>query len=168
MARYRAWQRGAADLVAVAVGLTILSIVAAGTAGSMIYGREALARQERYKSAAFILRGKMEEVQTALQLIEEARNPESSQSLIAAGTYPAVPIDRVYMNGEVHPVYVTISRERIQIVDLLETSYSPDYYLLTMKARWREPDYAENRNRNTAQDREIKFTTAIVVRATLG
>ncbi len=59
--RIRKWERGAADLVTIAVGLTIVAITAIGTSYSLLYGRQALIQQEHYKTALYKLRGFMEE-----------------------------------------------------------------------------------------------------------
>ncbi len=60
MLRKKVWQRGSADLISVAVGMTILAIVTGGTAAAMVYGRELTAHEEHYKTAAYALRGAME------------------------------------------------------------------------------------------------------------
>jgi hypothetical protein len=162
--RLRQWQRGAADLVSVGVGLAILAIVFAGTAGSFIYGREALARQEHYKAAAYLLRAKMEEVQAAMQLVAAAREA-GIQSMLGEYTYPPVYLENNL--GREHAIAVTIHRQRVYVAYLPETGDPPDYYVLTMDASWRERDYAENRRSDPGKLETLTFQTAFVVKGDL-
>ena len=83
MARFKKWQqRGSADLVSIAVGMVILSIAATGTAASMIYGREIMGRQERYKQAAYLLRQEMEKKMWELQSFARAQQLPALQSTV--------------------------------------------------------------------------------------
>jgi hypothetical protein len=162
MVRHRQWQRGAADLVSVGVGLAMLSIVFAGTTGSFIYGREALARQEHFKAVAYLLRSKMEEVQAAIQLVQKARDPNDPQNLL--GDYTYYPPRMIEGNlGREKQIAVYIHRRPVQQVDLVETGEGVDYYVLTMDANWHERDYAEDSRNSTGKSETLTFTTAFVM-----
>jgi hypothetical protein len=160
MVRHRQWQRGAADLVSVGVGLAMLAIVFAGTTGSFIYGREALARQEHFKAAAYLLRSRMEEVQAAIQLIERARDSNDPLNMLREFTYPAVLIEG--NRGRDKQIAVFIHRRPVDQVDLPETGVGTDYYVLTMDASWRERDLAEDRRSSPGKTEVLTFTTAFV------
>ena len=163
----RKWQRGTADMVSVGVGLVILGIVTAGTSAAMVYGREAMIRQEHYKAAAYRLRGHMEEAQGRLQYI--AREDRDLTSY----TWAAEPLDlqNERNNSRVDQVKLTCSQETVEPVfdmrldDHRPLNGPPDYYVLTMHGRWRERDYAEQGIGRAGIDREITFKTAVVVRA---
>jgi hypothetical protein len=167
MAKRRNWQRGVADMVSVGVGLVILGIVTAGTSAAMVYGREALIRQDHYKAAAYILRGHMEEAQAELQFI--GRSVRSLGQM----DYPLEPLDDVHERGStrVQQVMVRVSRDRIIEADdqrngSRRLTGPPDFYYLTMHAQWQERDYAEGGDNNAVGiPREIIFTTAVLVRA---
>lgn len=161
------WQRGAADLVSVGVGMLILAIVLAGTTASMVWGRDAITHQEHYKAAAYILRGKMEEVQMAMQLEPQARDQHSPNSFMAAFDYDPIPLDLGSDRSGTEPVYVYIHRNAVVPVYLPETGPELDYYVLTMSARWRERDFAANLREDRGKEQEIVFTTAFVVRTML-
>jgi hypothetical protein len=164
MALKRSLQRGSADLVSVAVGLTVLAIVMAGTAASMVYGREALIREEHYKAAAYLLHGKMEEMQATLQLVPAASSDRNMQP-INWGLFPIeIPQDH---NG-IDPIRVSVSSDRVEYVDLPETGHNIDYYVITMRATWRERDYAEHDRSEPGQPREITLTSAVILRPKLG
>lgn len=158
MARKRKWQRGSADLVSVACGLTILAIVTAGTSAAMVYGREALVREEHYKAAAYALRGVMEEVQGELIYVDRARESQ----YLGPRLFPDVPLDRVDDHSGINrPVICHLSRDMVQQVYLPETGESLDYYIVTCRANWVERDYAEDARGGSGERREIVFTTAI-------
>lgn len=164
MARHHSWQRGAADLVSVAVGLTLLAVVFAGTTASFIYGREALAREEHFKVAAYFLRGETEEVQAAMGLVDAATQPDTPQSLLTGDNWVFCDSRIIEKNdGREEAIMVTISR-KAKAVDLPETGPVVDYYLLEMRAQWRERDFAEDRQSEPGKLEELKFKTAVVVR----
>jgi hypothetical protein len=169
MVRFRSWQRGAADLVSVAVGLTLLAIVFAGTAGSFVYGREALAREEHFKQVAYMLRARMEEVQAAIEMVSGARTPGDPRCLLGGQVYPVEEIESNmrYDNPTRKPIRVTIQRMPIDTVNLVDTGPALDYYVLTMKATWREHDLPEDRRTEPGKDESLTFTTAFVVRGIL-
>jgi len=162
MVRHRQWQRGGADLVSVGVGLAMLSIVFAGTTGSFIYGREALARQEHFKAVAYLLRSKMEEVQAAVQLIQKARDSNHPQNQLRAYTYPPIMIEKGYLGRE-KQIAVYIHRWKVEEVDLMETGEGTDYWVLTMDASWRERDFAEGSRNSPGKLETLTFTTAFVL-----
>ena len=159
--RHRHWQRGAADLISVGVGLTMLAIVFAGTTGSFIYGREALARQEHFKVVAYLLRAKMEEVQAAVSLVGKARDSNNPQNLLRETTYPAIMIEG--NQGREKQIAVYIHRYAIDQEDLPETGEGVDYYILKMTASWRERDLAEDRRSSPGKTETLSFTTAFVI-----
>lgn len=165
MVRLRHWQRGFTDLVSVGVGLAILAIVFAGTAGSFIYGRATLAREEHFKVVAHLLRGKMEEVQSAMQLVDDARNPYSPRNLLRRQTYPPVMIERNDRRDK--PIAVTIERLPVDTVNLAETGGVLDYYVLTMRATWREHDLAVDASVRPGKMDSLIFITAFVARGIL-
>jgi hypothetical protein len=150
--------------LSVAVGVTIMAIVMAGTAGSMVYGREALIREEHYKAAAYLLHGKMEEAQATLQLIPAASDPAN----LLPVNWGAFPIEIARDRNGITPIVVRISQDRIDRYDMPETGVNWDYYVITMHANWRERDYAEDARSGNGQDREITFTTAVALRTKLG
>jgi hypothetical protein len=157
-------------MVSVGVGLIILGIVTAGTSAAMVYGREALIRQDHYKAAAYILRGYMEQAQGELQYVEEARDVRR----LGSETYAPEPLDRVNERGtRVQQVMVTVKKDRVIEADDLRNGSRglngpPDFYYLTMHATWQERDYAEDAdNSSLGMQREITFTTAVLVRALL-
>lgn len=170
------WQRGTADMVSIGVGVIMLGIVTAGTSAALVYGREAMLRQEHYKTAAYILRSMMEQTEMELQLIPQARSFVGALEPREWGDYESLdaPKDRGVGNPTQH-VMVTISRDAIVPVDNLENNppASTDYYMVTMHARWKERDYAERTlgsygNPNNGPEREITMQTAVLVRAIIG
>ncbi len=169
MAKRQKWQRGVADMVSIGVGLVILGIVTAGTSAAMVYGREALIRQEHYKAAAYILRGFMEEAQGELQYI-----PYQQRSLNGETSTPQ-PLDIPMERGgtRVQQVMVTIVKDAVVENDdqrngPRKLNSPPDFYTVTMHARWNERDLAENGDNNPiGMAREITFSTAVLVRAEL-
>lgn len=165
MLRNRAWERGAADLVSVAVGMVILAIATAGTAGAMVFGREAMIREEHYKVAAYALRGVMEEVQGELMYKSVALQSQN----LGYRFYREVDLDqKADRNGNVEVVKARITRDAVQVVNLPETGETADFYVVTVRAEWVERDYAENRRPGSGQRRQIAMTTAVMPRSVLG
>lgn len=156
MTRRRKWQSGSADLVSVAVGMVILSIAVTGTAASMIYGRDILTRQEHYKAVAYLLRGEMEKKQWELVSILEVTN------FVARGaTVNTVNLNLPTERGRGNQVTtVTLIQRPIELH--LDANDDPDFYYLTIDARWTEPDLAGGRDENL-QQRMLTFTTAVPV-----
>jgi hypothetical protein len=156
MLRKKVWQRGGADLVSVAVGMVILAIVTAGTASALVYGRELTSHEEHYKAAAFALRGVMEEVQGELEYVQAARD---QVNLNSTRIYAYVNLDDPSdYHGNVRVVRATISRDRVEPVDLQETGPGYDYYLITVRASWTERNGMPN---------EMAFHTAIFAQRAL-
>jgi hypothetical protein len=161
MARFKKWQqRGSADLVSVAVGIVILSIAATGTAASMIYGREVLGRQERYKVAAYMLRREMEKKIWELQSFQRAQAGEALQpstlrtELVGSDERP----------GRNQPVNVEITMDRIVAVSDEQFDNVTAYWVITMHATWDEPDMVGGGSRDI-QRRTISYRTAIDARS---
>lgn len=168
--RRRKWQRGTADMVSIGVGVILLAIVTAGTTAAMVYGREAMIREEHYKAAAYLLRGAMEEQQAELQLIPAART--NSGALDPVFFTPKILETRQERegSGSVQQTEVTLWRDQIEVVDDLRNNppNGIDFYRITLHARWRERDYAERLNMVGGIEREITMQTAVLVRAVLG
>ena len=160
MARHKKWQSGSADLVSVAVGMVILSIAATGTAASMIYGREVLGRQERYKVAAYLLRKEMEKKIWELQSFPRASSDAGVQPWLRRVELIS---SHERLTGN-QPVDLEISMERIAKVSDLEFDNVTAYYVLTMHARWREPEMAGSRDPVAFQERHISYRTAVDAR----
>jgi hypothetical protein len=160
----RNWQRGVADIVSLGVGILILGITTAGTTASMVYSREILTRQEHYKAAAFKLRGAMEEVIGKIEMNPNGwrNNPENLKAKFLRIEALEDPRDR----DGIHPIYVTISQDRIEDVNLPETE-PIDYYHVTLRASWYERDMPDSRNVNNRMARRIAFTTSVVLREDL-
>jgi len=156
------WQRGSADLISVAVGMVILSVTVAGTAGAMIFGREAMIRQEHAKAAAFLLRGKMEEICGCLQVVGDSRDPYSSRSYLNSDeTYRAWPIDSEHdRRGDVDRVMVTIHRDRVTKVNPLDKSFG---YVVTVHASWEERDLVGHIRPEHGITKTLTFETAVIV-----
>lgn len=157
-------QRGAADLISVAVGMAILSIVVAGTSAAMIYGRDALLREEHAKAAAYLLRGKMEDVIAALQVVPDVTNPAHGRGYLnVAQQYAPIALDLpTDRNRQNHRVWVTMSRDKVVKIDPLVKGSG---YRVTVRATWTDPDLAGTRTRDRAgRQRELKFTTSVIVR----
>jgi hypothetical protein len=160
MAFSRAIQRGSVDMVSVSVGLLMLAAVTAGTTAAIVYGREALIRQEHYKAAAYLLHGEMEAQQAAMQLTAAQHDLMGGVVRTASLDLPA---DR---GGGTQLVYCTISRDIIQEHRAQEVGGQFAFYRITMRASWTERDYAEN-PRHSNQYREIEFTTSTIPRTKL-
>lgn len=163
MARQHSWQRGAADLVSVGVGLTLLAVVFAGTTASFLYGREAMTREEYFKAAAYILRGKMEEVQTAIALVDDATNPRSARNLFCSEwvNYPPYTIED--RDDRHKHIVVTVSR-KVRGEDLPETGEGWDYFSIEMRAQWQMRDFVEDRQDESGKAETLIFKTAFVAR----
>jgi hypothetical protein len=163
-------------MVSIGVGVILLGIVTAGTSAAMVYGREAMIRQEHYKAAAYILRSMMEQTQNELQIITAAR---TSVGAFQAKEWPNMasldgPQDRGVGNPTKH-VLVTIRRDVIEPVDDLSNNppNGVDYFRVTLHADWRERDYAERTSGSYGSpsnglDRTITMQTAVLVRAVIG
>lgn len=152
------WQSGAADMVSVAVGLVILSIAASGTAMSMLYGRDVLARQERYKSAAYMLKREMEKVTWELKSFTQARLPGAFNGRRQYRTQLQAPTEFGTGNQAVDIVF---TMEPVTAVRDLVYQDKIAYWIVTMHANWNEPDMAGGASARGLQQREISFTTAV-------
>ena len=139
--RIRKLERGAADLVAIAVGMTIIAIAAIGTSYSLLYGREALIQQEHYKTALYKLRGYMEENTARIRFTGSTST--SYRNDLAWKITPQttrVELDaRTDRDGRVEMTYATLTRLPVVEVDNAMTSMFPDFYRLTCTATWEEP-----------------------------
>lgn len=139
--RIRKLERGAADLVAIAVGMTIIAIAAIGTSYSLLYGRQALIQQEHYKTALYKLRGFMEENTARIRFT--GTSSTSYRNDLAWKITPQttrVELDaRTDRNGRVEMTYATLTRLAVEEVDNPMTGYVPDFYRLTCTATWEEP-----------------------------
>lgn len=161
MARFKKWQqRGSADLVSVAVGMMILSIAATGTAASMIYGREVLGRQERYKVAAYMLRREMEKKIWELQSFTRAQGPEALQATVLRTQL----VGSDERPGRNQPVDIVISMDRIVAVPDMQFDNVTAYWIITMHATWDEPEMAGGDSYDY-QRRTISYQTAIDARS---
>jgi hypothetical protein len=159
MTRRRKWQSGSADLVSVAVGMVILSIAVTGTAAAMIYGRDIMARQEHYKAVAFMLKGAMEKKQWELVSVVSSTDDRAFRPVVTTETLNLA-LERGQGNREIP---VTLVQE--PVIQHYDQNGMPDYYYLTIRARWTEPDLAGGNDHATMQEREMKFTTAIALRS---
>jgi hypothetical protein len=158
MAQRLKWQRGMVDMVSLGVGMLLLGIVTAGTTASMVYGREALLREEHYKVAANILRGKMEERIAEIQLVQASR----TRSKCGTVQYlPGISLDAPGDRGGVRMVVCYLTQEKVDSTDLPETGIGTDYYTIYMKAVWNERPYAENGHDRQGIRREIKLVTSV-------
>lgn len=152
--RIRKLERGAADLVTIAVGLTIVAISAIGTSYSLLYGRQALIHQEHYKVALYKLRGFMEE-QTARIRFTGSSTASYRSDLAWVISRPQVEVDldtRTDRDGDAVRTIATLRREPFEEVDNIMTSNNPDYYRLTCTATWEEPIIAGD---ETGDQRDI-------------
>ncbi len=157
MTRRRKWQSGSADLVSVAVGMVILSIAVTGTSAAMIYGRDILTRQEHYKAVAYLLRGEMEKKQWELVSIIEVTN-DAARAAAVTTVNLNLPTERGRGN---QVTTVTLIQRPIELH--LDEGGNPDFYYLTIDARWSEPDLAGG-NDERFQQRMLTFTTAVALR----
>ncbi len=157
-----AWQKGSTDLVSVAVGLTIMSIVTAGTTAAVSYSRDILLRQENYKKAAYFLRGQME--QSVYELWKFGPDMYGSLNLGERdlGSYPLQ--SQVVTGGTAVPTYVRVHRDRIEAVDLLETTEVPDFFRVTCRATWEERDLSGNVRPEEHMERQIVLSSAVPIK----
>ena len=152
--RIRRLERGAADLVTIAVGMTIVASAAIGTSYSLLYGRQALIHQEHYKTALYKLRGFMEEQMARVRFGSSYReDPEwmtqpELQRFVALDT----PNDR---DGHMVQTLATLWREPVQQVDDPLTRQYPDFYRITAYADWTE-EIVPGDNMAADNDRERK------------
>jgi hypothetical protein len=161
----RRLQRGAADLVAVAVGMTLLAIAAVGTSYSLVYGRQALVQQEHYKVASYLLRGELDREIAKFQVFERYRISLDTYSHYQEKTLDLdSPGDR---DGDVNTTEVIISRDRIDPVYLSETGDGVDYYRIVMRAKWNEsvyPGALDSRRRDkSGPEHEILLASTFIV-----
>ncbi|MBL0059970.1 MAG: hypothetical protein IPP40_00320 [bacterium] len=135
--RIRKLERGAADLVTIAVGMTILAIAAIGTSYSLLYGREALIHQEHYKTALYKLRGFMEEETARIRFAASYRY---DPAWLIASRETEVELDsRTDRDGRVMMTTALLRREAFDLEDDALTSLNPDYYRVKCTASWEEP-----------------------------
>lgn len=136
----RLLQRGAADLVSVAVGMTLLAIAAVGTSYSLLYGRQALIHQEHYKVATYLLRGELEKEVARLQIFNNYRtDPSATINFNTIEVNLDNPNDR---EGEVQETWAEVDRVLFQPVNRIETGDENDFYQIAMKIKWTEAVYA--------------------------
>ncbi|MBI5059613.1 hypothetical protein HZB60_07540 [candidate division KSB1 bacterium] len=155
------WQRGEADIVSVAVGLVILSIIVAGTSSAMIYGRDVLIRQENEKAVAYLLRGFVDEWQSRIQMEEDERSATNMGRTVNERTSV---LTTAVAGGNTPPLVVDLIREPVRAVDVLETGQDIDWYTLKCHARWSEHDMPGGED-DRFQARELTFVTYIVIRS---
>jgi len=135
--RIRKWERGAADLVTIAVGLTIVAITAIGTSYSLLYGRQALIQQEHYKTALYKLRGFMEEEVARYRFSAGYRSNYSWANARREVTVDLdTPTDR---NGDIQVTTATLWRAAFSFKDDILTGVSPDFFKIEAHAVWTEP-----------------------------
>ena len=157
MARIKKWQSGSADLVEVAVGMVILSIAAAGTSAAMIYGREILHRQERYKVACYMVKREMEKKQWELESFPAAR--------------PRIPVHRLWLertdlvtpnefeNGN-QPVLIDLWVDEITPIPDADQPELTAYWTVSVSGEWWEPAMAGG-SENRQLREQVRFTTAV-------
>jgi len=137
MVQKRRMQRGAADLIAVAVGVTILAITAVGTSSALLYGRQALINQEHFKAATYALRGELEYEVGRFLVLQRYRDDEAVyHSFTPKFVDLDSPSDR---DGHVQMTVATITRDQVEEVNLIETGLTTDYYRIVMRANWDDP-----------------------------
>jgi hypothetical protein len=137
MSKMHRLQRGAADIVAVAVGLTILAIATIGTSTALVYGREALVQQEHYKVAAYQLRGVMEEEIAHIQM----NIGPDQQGYYTAGRYLnfetiGIVLDSPHDRGGA--IYQTVGEITRDNVETYPSGTHPMWGVMTLRATWRE------------------------------
>lgn len=162
----RRLERGAADLVSVAVGLTIIAITVVGTSYSLLYGRQALIHQEHYRAALYKLRGFMEEETARLkfsQTYQADLNWQESPNELQEFALD-LPTDR---DGDIQVTTARIYRERFDEIDVPTTTRAPDYYRITGKAEWQEAGLAgfgdDIEDDFVGPNREITLTATILL-----
>ena len=139
---HRNYQRGAIDLIQIAVAFLMITVAVVGTTYAMFYGRQAIIRQEHRKVALYHLRQYVEEW-TARILIEAANIP-AGEMLGGSDTKVVVDLDDASV-PERAKVKATLTREPTVAVDLPETGVGIDYYRLGFSITWREYDGTEQR-----------------------
>lgn len=167
--RIRKLERGAADLVTIAVGMTIVAIAAIGTSYSLLYGRQALIHQEHYKVALYKLRGFMEE-QTARIRFTGSSTASYRNDLAWVVTPQEVEVDldtRTDRDGQAVRTIATLRRGPFELVDNVLTSMSPDYYRIVCTATWEEPiiagdEFGDQRDR-VGPERTITLQSTFVI-----
>lgn len=167
--RIRKLERGAADLVTIAVGLTIIAIAAIGTSYSLLYGRQALIHQEHYKSALYKLRGFMEE-QTARVRFTGASEVSYRNDLtwMLAPQELEVELDtRTDRDGNAVQTFALMRREAFEYGDNPLTKQAPDYYRIRASIVWQEPiiagDMAGSESELTGPDKAISLQSTFVI-----
>ncbi|MBU1638533.1 hypothetical protein KKC97_12790 [bacterium] len=165
----RLLQRGAADLVAVAVGMTLLAITAVGTSYSLLYGRQALIQQEHYKVASYMLRGELEREVARFQVFGKYRDRfDSYLDFGELNINLDSPNDR---DGDVNMTRGRINRDPVVKIDRQETGEGTDYYRIVMRAEWTEsvyPGALDSRSRNkSGTTHEILLATTFLVQSEL-
>jgi hypothetical protein len=161
MEKMRRMQRGAADLVAVAVGITILAITAIGTSSALVYGRQALINQEHFKVATYALRGELEYEVGRFLIFSRYRDDGSN---FFNFTPQIVDLDNPNdHDGHIMMTRAVITRDPIEVVNLIETGDSNDFYRIVMRATWDDvvvAGFLGNRGRNRGgAHHEIMLTT---------
>jgi len=164
--RIRKLERGAADLVTIAVGLTIIAITVIGTSYSLLYGRQALVHQEHYRTALFKLRGFMEEEMAKMKhspTYQADLNWQNQRNELQAYKLD-VPTDR---DGHIRQTDARIYRDPIESVDVAATRFAPDYYRIVGHAQWREAASAGVTNEEERSDvgpwRTITLQTTFIL-----
>lgn len=154
--RIRKLERGAADLVTIAVGMTILAIAAIGTSYSLLYGREALIHQEHYKTALYKLRGFMEEETARIRFTGSSQSSYRNDiAWLITPRETEVELDtRTDRDGRVMMTTALLHRYAFELVDDPLTSLNPDFYRVTCTAFWEEPIIAGDLG--SRDDRERK------------
>lgn len=166
--RIRRLERGAADLVTIAVGMTIVAIAAVGTSYSLLYGRQALIHQEHYKTALYKLRGFMEEHMARVRFASTWRSDIEWMTQRREET--DVPLDSPQdRDGEMVQTIATLWRGGIEAIDDPLTKDVPDYYRITAYADWTEfvvpGDNMSARNDRARQGptKRIKMVSDVII-----
>jgi hypothetical protein len=166
--RIRRLERGAADLVTVAVGMTIVAIAAIGTSYSLLYGREALIHQEHYKTALYKLRGFMEEQMARVRFSTMYR--EDLEWMFQRQDDDHVDLDSPNdREGEMVQTIATMYRNGVQAIDDPLTRDNPDFYRVTAFIEWTEPvvagdNMSANGDRNRkGPDKKIKMVSDCII-----
>ena len=150
--RHRKCQRGAIDLMQVAVAFLMITVAVVGTTYAMFYGRQAIIRQEHRKVALYHLRQYVEEWNARI-LIEASEIP-AGEMLGGSDAKVVVDLDDSSV-PERAKVRATLSREQTVAVDLPETGVGIDYYRLGFTVTWHE---------NDGMDQSILIRTSMVQR----
>lgn len=133
-------QRGAIDLMQLAVAFLMITVAVVGTTYAMFYGRQAIIRQEHRKVALYQLRQHVEQWLTRVAISDIS--PEE----MMGGSNAAVIADLDDISVPVNTrVQATIVRGRTVPVDLPETGAGVDYYRISFSMTWQERDGGEQR-----------------------